>query len=62
MILISKEEAEFIRAYSKTVHIMKTMRKCSGRGKYYVEETKAVLKLLSKYRNEGILINIVGGV
>lgn len=31
---------------------MRTMKKYSSRGKYYVEETKSVLQLLSKYRNE----------
>ena len=52
MILISKEEAEYIRSNLKASHIMKTMKKCSGRGKYYVEETRVVFELLSKYRNE----------
>ena len=51
MVEITKDTAEFIRKRLPNACIYKTMKSCgSKRGTYFVEETKAVLKLISEYQ------------
>ena len=51
MIKITKDTAMFIREKLPNVCIYKTMKSCgSKRGAYFVEETNAVLKLISEYQ------------
>jgi hypothetical protein len=54
MIIVTKDEAEYLRENIKNVRIVKTCRcKNKGnRGKRYAEETSVVLDLLDKYRAE----------
>ena len=48
---ITKDTAEFIRKKLPNACIYKTMKSCgSKRGTYFVEETNAVLKLISEYQ------------
>lgn len=57
MIKIEKDVAVFIRSNLPTVCIHKTMKTESKRGSYYVEETSAVMRLISQYRknNERVI-------
>ena len=51
MVEITKDTAEFIRKKLPNACIYKTMKSCgSKRGTYFVEETNAVLKLISQYK------------
>ena len=51
MVEITKDIAEFIRNKDPKVCIVKTMSgHTSKRGKYYVECTNTVLKLISQYK------------
>ena len=51
MVEITKDTAEFIRKRLPNVCIKKTMQgHTSKRGKYYTEETNAVLKIISQYK------------
>ena len=51
MVEITKDIAEFIRNKDPKVCIVKTMSgHTSKRGKYYVENSKTVLRLLSEYK------------
>ena len=57
MVEITKDIAEFIRNKDPKVCIVKTMSgHTSKRGKYYVEASKAVLKLLSEYNESEKII------
>ena len=57
MIEITKDTAMFIRKNDPKACIVKTMsRHTSKRGKYYVEDSKAVLKLLSEYNESEKII------
>lgn len=53
MIVIDKSEKEIIRKMFPKVHIVRTMKQDSKRHHYYCEETKDVLRCLSKIRNSG---------
>lgn len=57
MIKIEKDVASFIRSKLPTACIHKTMKTESKRGSYYVEETSAVMRLISQYRknNERVI-------
>ena len=51
MVEITKDTAMFIRENEPNVCIVKTMSgHTSKRGKYYVENSRTVLKLLSEYK------------
>ena len=51
MVEITKDTAEFIRKRLPDACIRKTMKgHTSERGKYYVEGSNAVLKLISEYK------------
>ena len=51
MVEITKDTASFIREKLPNVCIVKTMRgHTSERGKYYVEDSRTVLRLLSEYK------------
>ena len=51
MVEITKDTAMFIREKLPNVCIVKTMKgHTSERGKYYVEGSNAVLKLISEYQ------------
>lgn len=51
MVEITKDTVEFIRKRLPDACIYKTMKSCgSKRGTYFVEETNAVLKLISEYK------------
>ena len=50
MILVSKEEAEALRNKIKGVHLSRTMKQKSSRGKYYAEPTADVINVLKKLR------------
>lgn len=52
MIEISRHEKDIIAAKYPRVHIMGTMKQRSGRGHYYCEESKKVMKLLQELRKE----------
>ena len=57
VIEITKDTAMFIREKLPNVCIVKTMSgHTSKRGKYYVENSKAVLKLLSEYKKSEKII------
>ena len=57
MVEITKDTAMFIREKLPNVCIVKTMRgHTSERGKYYVEDSKAVSKLLSEYNESEKII------
>ena len=54
---ITKDTAMFIRENDPKVCIVKTMSgHTSKRGKYYVEDSTAVLKLLSEYKKSEKII------
>ena len=51
MILINKQEAEYIRSHFPTSHITMTSKaKKSSRHKYYAEESRKVMQYLAKNR------------
>ena len=51
MVEITKDTAEFIRKRLPNTCIFKTLKSKGGsKGKYFVEETNAVLKLISEYQ------------
>lgn len=52
MIEISRHERDIICEKSPGTHIVHTMKQCSGRGHYYCEESKKVMKLLKELRRE----------
>lgn len=52
MIEISRYEKDIIIEKYPKVHIMGTMRQRSGRGHYYCEESKKVMRLLRELRKE----------
>ena len=57
MIKITKDTAMFIREKLPNVCIVKTMSgHTSKRGKYYVEDSTAVSKLLSEYKKSEKII------
>ena len=57
MIKITKDTAMFIREKLPNVCIVKTMSgHTSERGKYYVEGSNAVLKLISEYKKSEKII------
>lgn len=53
MIAITKSEKEAISARFPEVHIVRTMKQKSKRHRYYCEETKQVMRLLSNMRKAG---------
>ena len=57
MVEITKDTAMFIREKLPNVCIVKTMKgHTSERGKYYVEGSNAVLKLISEYQKSEKII------
>lgn len=50
MFLISKEEADEIRKCCPDVHIVRTMKQRSHRGKYFCEETASAIRALKRMR------------
>ena len=57
MVEITKDTAEFIRKNKPDACIRKTMQgHTSERGKYYVECTNSVLKLISQYKKSEKII------
>ena len=57
MVEITKDTAMFIRENDPNTCIVKTMRgHTSKRGKYYVECTNTVLKLISQYKKSEKII------
>ena len=57
MIKITKDTAMFIRENDPKVCIVKTMSgHTSKRGKYYVEESRTVLRLISEYKKSEKII------
>ena len=58
MVEITKDTAMFIRENDPNARIVKTMSgHTSKRGKYYVECTNAVLKLISQYKKSEKIID-----
>jgi hypothetical protein len=55
MIEISRHERDLIQERFPDIHIVRTMRQRSGRGYYYCEEDKKVLRLLKELR-KGTLV------
>lgn len=57
MIQIAKDTADYIRKNDPNACIVKTMSgHTSKRGKYYVEDSRTVLKLLSEYKKSEKII------
>ena len=57
MVEITKDTAMFIRENDPNACIVKTMNgHTSKRGKYYVEDSRTVLKLLSEYNKSEKII------
>ena len=57
MVEITKDIAEFIRKNDPNACIVKTMSgHTSKRGKYYVENSRTVLKLISQYKKSEKII------
>ena len=57
MVKITKDTAMFIRENDPNACIVKTMSgHTSKRGKYYVEDSRTVLKLLSEYKKSEKII------
>ena len=57
MVEITKDTAMFIRKNDPNTCIVKTMSgHTSKRGKYYVEDSKTVLRLLSEYKKSEKII------
>lgn len=54
MIEVNRIEKERIQAECPNAHIVKTMRQHSGRGHYYCEESRKVLRLLREMREGGV--------
>jgi hypothetical protein len=52
VIIITKEEAAYLRKIIKDVRIVKTCNRNSKRGKRYAEESKAVIDALVDYRSK----------
>lgn len=52
MVAISKEEKEVIREKLPHAHIARTMKADSKRHHYYVEESRAAMRLLQRLRNQ----------
>ena len=50
MIAINKAEKDLISERFPSVHIVRTMKQKSKRHRYYCEETRQVMRLLSKLR------------
>lgn len=53
MISINKEEAKIIREKLPRTHIVRTMKQHSSRGRYFVEESSGVMRLIRKIRDQG---------
>lgn len=57
MIQISKQEAFYLREKGRDKDIIVSSKTHHGKAKrYYLTESKASLKLLNKYRENGILV------
>lgn len=50
MISISKEEKQAVREKFQRVHIVRTMKQCSKRHRYYMEEAPGAMKLIRQMR------------
>ena len=54
MITISKEEAKAVREKFPNVHIVRTMRQKSKRGRYYCEESRKVISFIRNMREKKV--------
>lgn len=61
MILINKDEAAALRERYPGVHIVRTMKQKSKRGRYYCEETPKVMRFISEIRGEAPSYKKMGG-
>ncbi len=52
MVLIGKEEAEYLRKRFPSLNIVRTMKAHSQRHRYYVEESFKVLNALKNFEKE----------
>ncbi len=52
MVLIGKEEAEYLRGRFPNLNIVRTMKAHSQRHRYYVEESMKVLNALKNFEKE----------
>lgn len=52
MVLIGKDEAEYLRRRFPNLNIVRTMKAHSQRHRYYVEESNKVLNALKYYEKE----------
>lgn len=52
MIAITAKEKEIIAEALPKVHIRRTVKQKSNRHKYYMEESRAAMKLLNKLRGQ----------
>ena len=55
MVAINKEEAKIIRKRLPDVHIVRTMKQKSKRGRYYLEEGRQALRVLDEIRGNKIM-------
>ncbi len=60
MISINKEEAKAIRENLPNVHIVRTMKQKSKRGRYFCEESKQAIRFIKNMRNGGFTEKKVG--
>ncbi len=51
MISINKEEAKAMRENLPNVHIVRTMKQKSKRGRYFCEESKQAIRFIKNMRN-----------
>lgn len=54
MININKEEARAIREKFPHVHVTRTMKQKSKRGRYFCEEDRSALRFLFSMRNDAV--------
>ena len=60
MISINKSEAKAIRENLPNVHIVRTMKQKSKRGRYFCEESRAAIRFLDGLRNGGDSVKKAG--
>lgn len=62
IILINKEEYQKIKERFPDVHIRRTVKQKSKRGRYYCTERRDVMNYLNKIRNGGVSVPERGNV
>lgn len=60
MISINKEEAKAMREHLPNVHIVRTMKQKSKRGRYFCKESKQAIRFIKNMRNGGVTEKKVG--